>query len=92
MGADAAARVRHAYAQALRWLERSGVPRSETAAPWEFCASAARRLPVVAQELEVLTGKYVHARYSAHPVTEADWSAAERALLRLREGLFGRGR
>lgn len=91
-GAEPGARVRHAYAQALRWLERSGVPRPATAAPWEFHAAATAQLPALAQDLTVLTAKYVSARYSAHPATEEDWSAAEGALLRLREGLFGRSR
>ncbi len=90
VNANAPERVQHAWQQAVRWLAHQGMPRAASDAPWEFQQHAGERFPAVAQDLAVLTGKYVSARFSAARVEDDDWSQAEAALLNIRDGLFRR--
>lgn len=83
-GASAGERVIHAYRQALRLLERAGLARAPSAAPWEYHRSTRRVAPAVAQDLAVLTEKYVRARFGIRPLADDAAAAAEAALIRLR--------
>ncbi|MGC9316498.1 MAG: DUF4129 domain-containing transglutaminase family protein [Armatimonadota bacterium] len=80
-------RITYAYRQALRWLESEGVARKPSDAPWEFAGVVTAARPAVAQDLSVLTEKYVGARFAPRASEEADAGAAEQALRRLRETL-----
>ncbi len=91
-GADARARVCHAYSQALRWLEYLGLWREPNQTPWQFYFAVYYCLPFWGQDLAVLTEKYVAANYSPHPLSEADGAAAEEALRRLRRKLLRHSR
>ena len=83
-------RTARAYRQAIEWLALSGLARRATAAPWEFCRQVEGQLPRIAQDLGLLTEKYLAARFGRVPPTDADAEAALGALARLREGLFAR--
>lgn len=87
-GLSPEARIVHAYRQALRWLERDGIGRPPTSAPWEFAREVTRERPGVAQELALLTEKYVRARFSAASRSEDEANVAEAALARLRDVIF----
>ena len=87
-GAPAGVQVTRAYRQATDWLALRGAARDPSAAPWEFFEQVGKRFPRVAQELGLLTEKYLMARFGAMPLTEADAAGAVGALGRLREGLF----
>jgi len=88
-GGSAEDRVTRAYRQAAQWLAVSGAPRAPAAAPWEYCRQIEQRLPRVAQDLGLLTEKYVAARFGRSRPAESDAAAALAALARLRGGLFG---
>ncbi|MEA3403834.1 MAG: transglutaminase domain-containing protein [Armatimonadota bacterium] len=87
-GVSAEGRILHAYRQALRWLEGEGLAREPSDAPWEFARDVTAARPAVAQDLSVLTEKYVGARFAARAPEDTDAGAAEQALRRLREILF----
>ncbi len=87
-GVSADERIIHAYQQALRWLTRKELVRTPTTAPWEFVAIATRSRPELAQELAVLTEKYVGARFARGPAPESWADQSETALRRLREKIF----
>ncbi|MGD9496153.1 MAG: transglutaminase family protein [Armatimonadota bacterium] len=84
-GAPPAARIVHAYRQALLLLERGGLPRAASAAPWEFQRSVLEEAPLLAPGLALLTEKYVAARYAAGEPSASEADAAEAALLGLRD-------
>ncbi len=90
-GAPAGDRVIHAYGQALRLLMREGLSRAPSAAPWEFQRVTASQAPPLAQELAVLTEKYVGARFGAGQPPDGDAVAAEAALVRLRDAVLELG-
>jgi len=87
-GAPARDRVIHAYRQALQLLARAGLTRPPSAAPWEFQRVTAGQAPPLAQELALLTEKYVGARFAAGPPPAGDAEAAEAALMRLRDAVL----
>ena len=87
-GAPARDRVIHAYRQALRLLARAGLTRPPSAAPWEFQRVTAGQAPPLAQELALLTAKYVGARFAAGAPPAGDAQAAEAALMRLRDAVL----
>jgi hypothetical protein len=90
-GAPVGDRVARAYRQAAEWLALRGMPREPATAPWEFLEGVAERFPSVAQDLALLTEKYLVARFGAGALTESDAAAAAGALGRLRDGIFAAG-
>ncbi len=87
-GAPARDRVVHAYRRALQLLAQAGLTRPPSAAPWEFQRVAAGQAPPLAQELALLTEKYVGARFAPGPPPAGDAEAAEAALMRLRDAVL----
>lgn len=85
LGASPDERVVHVWRQAQRVLARAGLPRPPGAAPWEFQRAVAAEVPALAQDLGVLTGKYVAARFGATMPPEAEAEEAEAAFVRLYE-------
>lgn len=83
--APAAERVLHCWRQAMRALKRVGLARPPSAAPWEFQRMVAGQNPALAQDLAVLTEKYLAARFGPDPPSGAAADAAEAALVRLHE-------
>lgn len=86
-GAAPDERVLHVWRQAQRLLTRAGLTRPPSAAPWEFHRAVAADVPALAQDLGVLTGKYLAARFGATVPPETDASAAEAAFMRLQEAI-----
>lgn len=86
--ATASERILHAYRQALRWLEREGLERPSSLAPWEYHRMAVGSLPGVADGLGELTGQYVRARFGGGIPEPQAAEAAERALGEIRELVF----
>jgi len=87
-GATGAERVVYAYRQSMRWLDREGLQRPASAAPWEFQRTVALQRPALATDLSLLTDAYTRARFSARTPSEAAVHDTEQALARLRDVIF----
>ncbi len=86
--ATASERIVHAYNQALRWLEREGIERPPSLAPWEYQEMTAGNRPQIADDMHELTGQYIRARYGCRSPEPGAADAAENALKRMREIIF----
>jgi len=65
----------------LRLIERSrksGVDRQQYQTPSQFAASLEQAVPDVRPEVDEFTGEFVEARYSQHPVSKQQTTAAQR--------------
>jgi hypothetical protein len=62
-------RVRFYYLALVRRAAEAGLPRRPAQTPLDYQNSLAPRLGEAAGELEALTGTYMEARYSEHPVS-----------------------
>ena len=87
-GAPGAERVIYAYRQSMRWLDREGLHRPASAAPWEFQRTVALQRPALATDLSLLTDAYTRARFSACTPSDAAVRDTEQALARLRDAIF----
>ncbi len=87
-GATGAERIVYAYRQSMRWLDRQGLQRPVSAAPWEFQRTVALQRPALATDLSLLTDAYTRARFSARTPSEAAVYDTEQALARLRDAIF----
>ena len=90
-GATTSERIVHCYRQALRWLERDGLERVASRAPWEYHRVAAQSRPLLADDLRELTGNYVRARYGSGTPDADSADSAERALRQIRVVIFHNG-
>ena len=86
-GAAPDERVLQVWRLTQRVLTRAGRPRPPSAAPWEFQRAVAADVPALAQDLGVLTGKYLAARFGATVPPDADAAEAEAAFIRLQEAI-----
>jgi len=79
--------VGRAYYQMLRYLQRRGLERRLSQAPYEFQRSAVGLWPEVAEPIKTLTEKFLLVTYGGRLPTDADARASWEALDRLREVL-----
>ena len=84
-GDDPRTAVLRCYAAMARVLARAGVSGRASDVPRELLARAAANGTVPAGPVRELTDLFGAARYSSHPVTEADRQAAATALQRIRD-------
>jgi Domain of unknown function (DUF4129) len=76
-----------AWARLERVLDRSGVPRRDSEAPFEYAARAGAALEVEPRWLERLADLFEWARFSTHEVTPAMREEALDRLVAVRDGL-----
>jgi uncharacterized protein DUF4129 len=87
--ADPRSAIVRCYAAMEESLAGAGAPPSEADTPAEVLARASRGGLLRSAAANTLTGLFRQARYSTHPVTEADRAAAQHALGRLQADLGG---
>ena len=80
-----------AFARLERALGAAGAPRAPGEAPLEFVERVLRELAVPRRPLDELAALFERARFSLHPLGEADREAAVAALESVRETLVERG-
>ncbi|HSR22823.1 MAG TPA: DUF4129 domain-containing protein, partial [Candidatus Eisenbacteria bacterium] len=85
--ADPRRAVIAAWARLERVLARSGLPRWDSEAPFEYAARAGAALEVEASWLERLADLFEWARFSTHEVTPAMRDEALDRLVAVRDGL-----
>lgn len=81
------------YLALVRRGKDIGIPRRPGQTPYEYEHTLEEAIPEVDADLSALTGAFVEARYSRHPVTlqqaglvQRWWEGIRRALARLRKG------
>jgi len=79
-------RVRYYYLSTLHRASNVGLGRRPSQTPYEYQLSLAAKLAENAEEIEVLTGAFIEARYSAQPL-DAEPPSANEAWKRLRAAL-----
>jgi hypothetical protein len=89
--ADPRTAIVNCYAAMEESLTAAGSPPTEADTPAEVLARASRGGLLRSAAASTLTGLFRQARYSTHPITEADRTAAQHALGRLQADLGGTG-
>lgn len=84
---DARAAIIACYLAMEQSLGRAGTPRGAADTPDELLARAARQGLVRGQAADLLTGLFYEARFSSHPMHQADRDRAQQALASLAAGL-----
>jgi len=84
---DARAAILRIYRHFERALAGAAVPRRPWQTPTEFMRAALSRLPLPASPVRRLTGLFEIARFSRHPVGEAERDSAWRSLTEIRATL-----
>jgi hypothetical protein len=87
--ADPRTAIVNCYAAMEESLAAAGSPPTAADTPAEVLARAGAGGLIRSAAATTLTGLFRRARYSTHPITEADRTAAQHALDRLREELRG---
>ncbi|HEY7429622.1 MAG TPA: DUF4129 domain-containing protein [Streptosporangiaceae bacterium] len=87
--ADPRAAIVHCYAAMEESLAAAGTPPARADTPAEVLDRASRGGLLRSAAASTLTGLFRQARYSTHPITEADRAAAQHALGRLQADLEG---
>lgn len=77
--------VQFYFTALLRKAEQRGIQRRKAQTPYEFAQTLEVSIPEMQTDLEPLTGTYVEARYSLHPVTEEQASQARQWWQSLRK-------
>ncbi|MBI3976633.1 MAG: DUF4129 domain-containing protein [Chloroflexi bacterium] len=83
--------IRAMYRELLRLGAVLGRPRHPSQTPDEYADHLRDHPALPADDLDTVTGAYVHARYGPEPPDEAAAADARRALERLRAGVGGAG-
>ncbi len=89
---DPRQRVYYFYLALVRRGGESGLKRSGSQTPYEYAATLENALPNVDTDIESLTGSFVEARYSRHPIppekaniVKTTWERIRRALRGIKE-------
>ncbi|MSP50643.1 MAG: DUF4129 domain-containing protein [Alphaproteobacteria bacterium] len=90
LGGDSRAAVIACYARFERALAAAEVPRAPWQTPLEFMRAALGALPLDPADVERLTHLFERARFSPHPLGEAERTAALEALVAIRAALAQR--
>ncbi len=77
-------RVRFFYLALVRKGQDAGLPRRPYQTPNEYAASLQQNLPEMDEDIHPLTEAFIEARYTRHPVSEAQAGLARRSWERLR--------
>jgi hypothetical protein len=72
-----------AYRSMLRWARRHGVVRAPSETPRELLVRLQPRVPAASDDLGLLTGHYLRARYGRHPAPPEALATLATALRRL---------
>lgn len=75
------------YYALLRRAEEAGAPRRPDQTPLEYAARLRSELPEVEAELGELTGEFVEARYSQHPISDEKASLVREVWERIRPAI-----
>jgi len=85
-------KVRALYLQTLSVAQQTGAPRRRNQTPYEYRSVLGAYVSTAQAAWQRLTEAFVHARYSAHPVTQADVETSEADALQVQEALRDRER
>jgi hypothetical protein len=86
---DPRQRVYYFYLALVRRGAESGLQRSGSQTPYEYAATLESALPAVDTDIEALTGSFVEARYSRHPVPAEKANVVKTTWERIRRALRG---
>ncbi len=82
-------RVLYFYLSTVRRAEEQGIPRAPTQTPYEYSQTLNPTLPGGHEDLEALTGAFVEARYSRHPVEPTQAKQVQSSWERVKAALRG---
>jgi hypothetical protein len=85
-------RVRYYYLSILHRAGRKGVPRHPSQTPYEYDGDLEPHLPAARQEMADLTGAFVEARYSQHPLGRKEEKEIRARWKRVKAALRALGR
>ncbi len=83
-------RVRYFYLSTAERAARQGLARPPSSTPWEYERLLRRELSEAANEIHDLTGAFIEARYTAHPIAEEHVSWVQQIWRRIRQILTSR--
>lgn len=83
-------RVRYFYLSTAERAARQGLARPPASTPWEYASLLRRELPEAAGEIHDLTGAFIEARYTAHPIVEEHVNWVQQIWRRIRQVLTSR--
>ena len=86
---DARRRVIHVYLDLLQRTAAAGLGRKPAQTPGQYRADLRPRLEAAQDELDLATGAFIEARYSAHPLSEEQAGQAAAAVERVEQALGG---
>jgi hypothetical protein len=89
LGGDPRAAIVAAYARLLAGFEQCGVERTAAETPLEHLRRGLASVPIRPDPAEELTGLFLEARFSTHPLGEAERDRALRAFRAARDDLAG---
>lgn len=84
--------IRDIYLDLLALLQFKGLPRGETATPYEYARELASRLPEEHREIMAITELYIRHQYGKTPVTEDETEQARAIWRRLSDKLLNKGK
>jgi hypothetical protein len=90
-GLSARKQVQRYYLNMVRRAAERGVSRRASQTPHEFIHTLAHRVPDAESDIYLLTGAFVEARYSAHPVEAPQVQRVRESWHRVRAALRARG-
>lgn len=76
-----------AYQKMAAWSQRNGLPRGRAQTPYQYAARIGEIAPALQHEIDALTGLFMEARYTRHPISAADAERARAAGENIRRGL-----
>jgi hypothetical protein len=88
----ARAKVLATYLATLEEAREEGVPRRDSQTPNEYRGTLSPVIPDAVPQVDELTAVFVEARYSRHPLTQADVERARADAQRVRQALLARRR
>lgn len=79
-------RVRFFYLAMVRRAQENGHPRGAAETPSEYAATLHRALPDADPDVQAISEAFIQARYTQHPISEADAGHVKTVWARLRAG------